>query len=236
MTVYWLEQSEANVPPENDWMSAAERERWQSMRLAKRRSEWRLGRWTAKQAAAAWLRLPASLLVLAQIEIVAAADGAPEVFVSRRPAALSISLSHRAGTALCTIAPTGALGCDLEMIEAHSDAFVADYFTPEEQRWIASADAEERDRLVAILWSGKEGALKALRVGLRMDTRDFTVTLPAGASDAFGWGALAVRSREGRIFQGWWRENGEFVRTVVAEGMALPPLQLDRHAAWAACA
>lgn len=38
----------------------------------------------------------------------------------------------------------------------------------EEQELVARAP--ERDELVALLWSGKESALKALREGLRLDT------------------------------------------------------------------
>lgn len=226
MTVHWLEQSEANVPPEDDWLSTAERERLARLRIPKRRNDWRLGRWTAKQTAAAWLGLPVSPLVLAQIAVVAAPDGAPEVFLGHRPAALSLSLSHRAGTALCAVAPTGSLGCDLEIMEARSDAFVADYLTEEEQARQARADAEERERLLAILWSAKESALKALRVGLRMDTREIAVVFPAGAPDVSGWGALEVRARDGKKFQGWWQESGDFVRTVVAETMPQPPIRL----------
>lgn len=238
MNVYWVEQSEANVPPDADWLSPAECERLARLRVAKRRNDWRLGRWTAKQAVAAWLRLPATALVLAQIEIVTAADGAPEVVVAHRPAALSVSLSHRAGTALCAVAPAGPLGCDLEIVEPHSAAFVADYFTDEEQECIAKADAEDRDRLLAILWSAKESALKALRVGLRMDTRDITVMLPCGVADVSGWGALEIHAAEGRIFHGWWQESGDFVRTIVADAMPQPPIHLciAERVALAACA
>ena len=50
-------------------------------------------------------------------------------------------------------------------IEPRSDAFVADYFTIEEQALVARASAADRDRILALLWSGKESALKALREG-----------------------------------------------------------------------
>ena len=238
MNVYWLEQSEASVPPDDDWLSTAECERLARLRVPKRRNDWRLGRWTAKQAVAAWLRLPATALVLAQIEIVAAPDGAPEVVVVHRSAALNVSLSHRAGIALCTIAPAGALGCDLEIVEPHSASFVADYFTDKEQQCIAKADVEDRDRLLAIFWSAKESALKALRVGLRIDTRDIKVTLPSGVPDVSGWGALEVHAAEGRIFHGWWQENEDFVRTVVSDAMPQPPIRLriSERVAIAACA
>jgi 4'-phosphopantetheinyl transferase len=222
--VICLEQCDANVPPENDWLSAAECERLQTLWFAKRQNEWRLGRWTAKRAVAAWLGLPASPLVFAQIEVVAAPNGAPEVFVAYQTAPLRISLSHRAGTALCAVAPAGAaLGCDVEIVEPRSDAFVADYFTVKEQAYVAEAGPEARDRVAATLWSAKESALKALQFGLTVDTRDVTVNLPAGAPGRAGWSPLEVHTREGRIFQGWWQESGGFVRTVVDEDMPEPP-------------
>ena len=55
MRVFWLEQTEADVPPSNDWLGPAELDRCNAFRFAKRRNDWRLGRWTAKCALAAYL-------------------------------------------------------------------------------------------------------------------------------------------------------------------------------------
>ncbi len=127
--VHWLEQSEADVPAENDWLSAAESLRMNAMRFAKRRNDWRLGRWTAKRALAVYLDLPSHPQALADIEIRPAASGAPEVFVENKPAAITISLSHRGGIAACAIAQSDTeLGCDLEIVEPRTDSFVTDYF------------------------------------------------------------------------------------------------------------
>ena len=101
MNVYWLEQTEADVPAENDWLSASEMLRLSGLRFAKRRDDWRLGRWTAKRALAACLSLAAHPRVLAKIEIRPAPSGAPEAFVADKPAEVTISLSHRAGIGLC---------------------------------------------------------------------------------------------------------------------------------------
>lgn len=77
MDVYWLEQTEADVPAENDWLNASEAVRLSGMRFAKRRADWRLGRWTAKRAVAVSLALPLDRSALAGIEIRQAPDGAP---------------------------------------------------------------------------------------------------------------------------------------------------------------
>ena len=82
MDVYWLEQTEADVPSGEDWLSANEVVRLNSMRVAKRRADWRLGRWTAKCALAIYLTLPDHLQSLQEIEMRPAPSGAPEAFVS----------------------------------------------------------------------------------------------------------------------------------------------------------
>ena len=181
MDVYWLERSAADLPAQNDWLSASDRTRLDGMRFAKRREDWRLGRWTAKLAVAAYLNLPTAHQALAKIEVLPAPSGAPEVFLANQPAGITISLSHRDGTAICAVADSGvALGCDLEIVEPRSDAFVSDYFTPEEQALVAKAHPADRFLLLALLWSTKESALKALRTGLRLDTRSVVVNLVDG--------------------------------------------------------
>jgi len=249
MDVYWLEQAEGDVPEGNDWLSASEAVRLNAMRFAKRRADWRLGRWTAKRAVAAYLDVPGHPQALANIEVHAAPSGAPEVFILNTAAPAAISLSHRDGTALCAVAPSGtALGCDLERIETRSDAFVADYFTAEEQALVAQAPAADRSRLVALVWSAKESALKALHEGLRLDTRSLTVSpiealrsqnqnkdeslddpalsLPQDRDDV--WHPLQVYYTDGQVFHGWWQQTGPFLRTLVAAPPPLPPIPLAR--------
>ena len=226
MDLYWLEQTDVDVPEENDWLSASEVVRLNGMRFPKRRADWRLGRWTAKRALAVCLNLPRH--ALAGIEIRSTRFGAPEAFFTNRPADATISLSHRAGRAVCAVAPSGsAVGCDLEVIEPHSDAFVADYFTVEEQDLVAHAPAADRLRLVALHWSAKESMLKALRVGLRVDTRCVIVSLDGdyrGAVDT--WHPLRVRDTDGHTFHGWWCRTGNLLRTVVAASPPVPPIPL----------
>src|SRR5207248_6967090 len=88
--VFWLEQCEADVPGDDTWLSPQELVSLDGLRFAKRRADWRLGRWTAKCAIGAYLDLQA----LREIEIIAASDGAPEVRLSKRHAGVTISLSH----------------------------------------------------------------------------------------------------------------------------------------------
>lgn len=226
MNVYWLEQTLADVPQHDDWLSPWEVDRLSHMLVPKRRDDWRLGRWTAKRALAARFGLPAHSQSLGEIEVRPAASGAPEAFIAHRPSELTISLSHRSGTGLCAVAPAGvALGCDLELIEPHSDGFIADYFTVEEQGCISAAATEDQSQLVTILWSAKESALKALQAGLRLDTRNVTVGGIASVARG-GWAPLEVRHRDGQVFHGWWRRAGHMARTVVADPAPEAPIAI----------
>jgi phosphopantetheinyl transferase len=244
--VYWLERAEADVPAGEDWLSDREAAIVSHMRFVKRRSDWRLGRWTAKCAVATCLTLPADPPALAEIEIVAAPSGAPQVFRANLPVGVMISLSHRDRVAVCALtSPEVALGCDLEVLEPHSDGFVRDYFTVEEQSLISQSPAD-RLWVVSLLWSAKESALKALGAGLRLDTRCVTVSISDGSphcsakeskhlSDSAltlmscgtdNWGRLQVSCMDGRIFQGWWHRTEKFVRTLVADPASGPPVML----------
>jgi 4'-phosphopantetheinyl transferase len=232
MNVYWLEQTETDVPADNDWLSANEATCLNGMRFAKRRADWRLGRWTAKRALSICLDLPAHPQVFRKMDIRPAPSGAPEVFFVNQPAAVTISLSHRDGMAACAVAMSGVdMGCDLEMIEPRSDAFVADYFTIEEQALVARASAAGRPRLLALLWSAKESALKALHEGLRLDTRSVIVSPFAASFDLNGWSPLQVRYTGGQIFHGWWQNTDNILRTVVAaQSLDSPiPLTIPAH-------
>jgi len=224
MDIYWFEQSAEDVPAHDHWLSEAELIRLRSMPIPKRRADWRLGRWTAKCAVAA--RLGRNSPTLSEIEIRAVASGAPEVWLGDCSDAFTISLSHREGKALCAVGPPGVvLGCDLEFIEPHSPAFVADYFTANEQ--ILVGNAPEYCKTLAAVWSAKESALKALRTGLRIDTRSVEVE-ELDLSDALTWSPLKVREPQGAVFHGWWRAAGQFVRTLVADplpGMPRPVLR-----------
>ena len=225
--MYLLEQNEMDVPARDDWLSDSEILCLNRLRFAKRHDDWRLGRWTAKRALALRWGVPALPQVLAKIEIRPAPSGAPVLFFENKLAAMTISLSHRNGRAICALAPTCAeVGCDLELIEPHSDAFIADYFTAEEQRLIAEASTAERSRLLALLWSAKESALKALHTGLRLDTRRVIVRL-IEAFDLNGWFPLRVCCTEGKVFHGWWRQTNGTMRTLVANPAPDLPILLE---------
>jgi 4'-phosphopantetheinyl transferase len=227
VSLRWLSQGMADAPLGEEWLSPREAAWVARLRFPKRRSEFRLSRWTAKRALALYLGRDASAGALRSIEIDRAPDGAPHPIVEGRPAQAYVTMTDRADQAVCLVGPPGtALGCDLELVETRSDAFVADYLTPAEQRLVADvADGNGRDLLANLVWCGKESALKVLRTGLRRDTRSVEVSFPAGAR-VDGWASMTVSASEGLVFPGWWQRFGAFVLTVAATSPFAPPMPL----------
>jgi 4'-phosphopantetheinyl transferase EntD len=138
--------------------------------------------------------------------------------------------------------PLGGLvqiGVDVEAIEPRADSFVQAYFAADEMHWIGQALDDEQALMATVTWSAKEAALKALQLGLTVDTRRVIcmpaagLELTAGARD--GWSQVYVQidsdllsealRRAGRLpattdyewrFRGWWRRAGRFVLTLAA--------------------
>jgi 4'-phosphopantetheinyl transferase len=226
----WHSLGERSRPDAVDWLTAGEAERAAAMRFTKRRDEWLLARWTAKQALAGELDLADDSASLARIEIRTiiggAAQGAPEVFVDGVRYDIGISLTDRAGWAVCAVGAVDELGCDLELVEPRSEGFVRDFLTPCEQAAVADPPVDaSADAVANLVWSAKESALKVLRTGLRRATRSVEVGFPREPA-VDGWQPLIVRTEEGRDLPGWWRQYGEFVLTVVTGRPVAPPQPL----------
>jgi 4'-phosphopantetheinyl transferase len=234
--VYLASGQLQDVPVTDDWLSEAERAIVARLKLEKRRTEWRLGRWLARQAVLAALAAEAEarpsgaptevavlpqLPDLAQLAVIAAPDGAPEVPGSPLPVSLTVSHSHAHGLAAATIG-AAPLGCDLELVEPRSERFINDWLTRAESARILAAPERLRPLLANLCWSAKESASKVLRVGLRFDTRSFEVELPdALAADrgarAADWLPITVQAvKTGERFTGEWRARAGFVETVLA--------------------
>ena len=79
--LYWLTRALADVPPGSDWLTAKERAQLARLKVPKRRDDWRLGRWTAKQALHGAWRLVGMTSDPGALQILAAPDGAPELVI-----------------------------------------------------------------------------------------------------------------------------------------------------------
>jgi 4'-phosphopantetheinyl transferase len=210
--LYWLSQSMADVPEGEEWLSDNERNTLAALRFAKRRNDWRLGRWTAKQAIRAYL--PGDLSP-SSLEIRAAADGAPEAFRDNTPGYVSLSISHSNNRSLCAVGPSNlAIGCDLETLEKREEGIVTDYFAPEEISLCEKTPESEIALMVNLIWSAKESVLKILREGLRRDTRSIRID-PDFKRQEDDWNRWTGYCPEtSRIFYGWWRTCDSFVYTL----------------------
>jgi 4'-phosphopantetheinyl transferase len=151
------------------------------------------------------------------------ASGAPYVLVDGRPLGLDVSLTDRAGWAVCVVgSDLSRVGCDLEIVEVRSRGFVSDFLTDAEQGYVASQeDGDARNAAANLIWSAKESALKVLQTGLRRDTRSVVVTVEGAAPD--GWGRLTIATAEGARLPGWWRRDGSFLLTIAGESPIGPP-------------
>jgi len=215
--IYWLTQNISNLPKNDVWLTPAEFGQLSKFKILRRKFDWKLGRWTAKTGIIEYLKKTSHTRRYPEIEIRPAADGAPEAYIGNRIASFTISLSHRSGTALCTIDPDGlCIGCDIEKVERRSAAFIEDYFTINEKDWTLGGSDKDRIIFSNVIWSAKESALKMLREGLRLDTR--LVEIQIKNHEAGGdWETFRVNYKKGnRTFYGCWKMIADLVITIVS--------------------
>lgn len=180
------------------------------LRFEKRRREWLMGRWTAKKLLTVQLGCAPGVL-----SIEPEAGGAPVVWRAGERAAGCLSISHREERAMAAWTDVEGLriGADLERVGEADPIWMADYLT--ETEWgLRSGQGPHWPYLV---WSAKEAVLKALRTGLRVDTREIEV-LPGGG-ELDGWKQLDVRSGlvEGDCWVGWQRDGDYLLTLAVIE-------------------
>jgi 4'-phosphopantetheinyl transferase len=220
----WLTSRREDVPAGTDWLGKCERRALARFRVAPRRSDWLLGRWTAKTAVASWLSVAP-----ARIEVLAAPDGAPEAYLDGRPAPLSVSLSHRAGRAIAVVADAPVVvGCDLEVVEHRSDAFVRTWLGAAEQRLVSGGAETERDMIANLIWTAKEAAAKVRREGLRLDLRRAVVRVGGSFAEFERWHEMRVEWTDegGGVIGGWWRSEPGWVIAIAGDPAPEPPRML----------
>ena len=220
--VEWLAVGEDEVPADNDWLTARERAWLDRMRFPKRRLEYRMARWGAKAAIAAAFEGTLG----GPIEIGHLPEGAPAGYVGGAEIPRRISMTDRAGWAVCAVAPVGVeVGVDLELVEERSAAFVRDYFTESEQAMALTDDGAD-PVMANLIWSAKESVLKVLRTGLRRATRSVEIR-GEGVSEEVWLPFTATADGDGREFVGWWRRYGVFLLTLAADAPIASPEVLD---------
>lgn len=102
------------------------------------------------------------------------------------PSTLRFNLSHSAGAGLIAISDSGngsdsgsspEIGVDVEALRplSYSAALAAEYLTVAEQQGLAATAPPDRDLAFLTCWTRKEACVKALGLGLSIDTRSFEV-------------------------------------------------------------
>ncbi len=212
------DQALAGGEPPPGLLSAREQQTFAGLASAARRHKWLLGRAAAKRAlAGALAELGRPAPPPAELVIANEPSGAPyAVGADGTRLPLPISISHRAGVGLCAVSldPDRVVGADLELVEPRDDALVRQFFDAEEAAAVAGAHGRARTFLVARTWSAKEAALKAVGLGLRLDTREVAVRAagpgPAGPPFPAGFSPLAVRLT-GQDLPCAFRDDGAWV-------------------------
>ena len=160
-------------------LSAGEREHWMEMRaVSKRRQEWLLGRYAAKDAVRLLIARHIGVqLPPAEIEIVPDPYGRPlaagswQRHMRIRPA---ISITHSQGTAvaLASLAAGEEVGIDLECLDQRRENFETIAFSVDERALLAALPPEWSLRL----WCAKEALAKALGRGFSAGIQAFHIT------------------------------------------------------------
>jgi len=233
---HWLVQAQDAHPdlargiPPIGLLSEMEEDKFLSLKSEKRRRDWLLGRWTAKHLLQRLIKQQTGEnMPLNEIIITNDRDGVPlftvhcSLFTD-----YGLSLSHCDGRAFCVVTerPSQPIGADMEKIEPRLPGFAEDYFTEAELIGLRNTEYRIRDLLITAVWSAKEAVLKALHLGLSVDTRAVTC-LFAPVERPSTWQPFTIHCDEGRLgrtavpLTGWWRSDGNYILTFVV-GTSVP--------------
>lgn len=234
----WLVQSTADHPalgmalPPPGLLSAAEAADLSRLRIPKRRADRLLGRWTGKRLLQhVAQREEGRLIPLPELEIWNSDSGAPALHSPALAGRYSLSLSHSRDHAFCAVLArdAGSVGADIEYVAARSDTFMQDYFTDGEQARVALVAEELRPALATAIWSAKEAALKALGLGLRLDTRKIDCAIEPATALPQTWTPFPIRLSDARSLAGWWRVHAGFVLTLALTDSSAGPREIERY-------
>lgn len=228
--IYWLLKWGSSlgagiVNSSGEFLSANEQEVYGSLKFDKRRRDWLLGRYTAKHLIQQVVREKIGrLLPLTSFSVLGRPDGSPEVIWENPPDnfACTISISHSADMAFCTLVERAdwPLGADIERVEGRIMGFITPYLTAAERDLIAQTAEGLRPLHTTAIWSAKEAVLKALRVGLKQDTRTLSCLVSPVAAPPDDWTRFMIQWEAGveeRPLSGWWRVQDDFILAVAVQ-------------------
>ena len=197
--VYWSIVETSSIDTGTAFLSEAERSVYDTFRFDLRRTSYLAGRWTAKQVLQK-AKYPQK--AINEIAILNEASGKPYYVVGADRIAGVLSISHAGNWGAAAFTTDDILvGLDVEVVAPRPTAFIMDYFTPHEKALLKDR-SDVYDRNVTLIWSAKEAMLKALGLGLRLDTRQVRVvnigTNQKGGLNA--WNPLGLESENRNWF------------------------------------
>jgi len=135
----------------------------------------------------------------------------------------SLSISHSHGHAFCALCrgPNIPLGADIERIAPREPRFVEHFFTPQEIELVERTPPPLRDGIITAIWSAKEAALKALRIGFTRKPQVANCALAPPVELPPSWTAFRIEWDPAALpdappLCGWWQVQEGFVFTLAA--------------------
>lgn len=229
--IYWCLQSSSDnlgiahgIPPDG-LLSEGEEAYFVELQSDRRRSDWLLGRWTAKQLLQAVIMESSGIhLQLCEISIYNDDQGAPySVYtVPQCNHVSSLSISHSKEIGFCAVVERSSwpIGADIEQIDEQDESFVSRFFTRPEIDLLERAPTWKLATLVTATWCAKEAALKSLGLGLTADTRSVTCLVDPLPDSPRAWASFSIQWEKTHLgrptppLNGWWRKIGDFVLTL----------------------
>lgn len=194
-------------PADTGCLSQAERDRAARFVFARDRERYIAAHVALRQILSSHTGVAAS-----QLEFVQGEAGKPALV---QPAGVQFNMSHSKGVALVAIGSGEAeIGVDVEVLRPMPDAeaMAASYFTEAEQRALAAVPPALRERAFLTCWTRKEACLKAIGLGLGVDTRTFE----AGVEDHRRQVHMPMDDMSVRIAV-WSFDGGEGVVCAIAQ-------------------
>lgn len=192
-------------------------EEYQKFKISKRQMEWLASRLIVKQLVSKVLSSESDI-PLNQICIRKESSGVPYVEIKSYGRVGWLSISHSQGGVLTAFSQDTSIrfGVDLEHIETRPLDLFADYFTLSEIAWISAGPNVFKDLHANLVWSAKEAFLKAIEIGLQMDTRKINIHPIGEGLLPKVWNAVSF-SVEGFSVNNWqllFSHNHEYVMTI----------------------
>ncbi len=156
------------------WLNDRELERWDRFLFPGPKRRFALCRAALRQQLCERLECSNEQLTFEESE-----HGKPSALVHGRAAPISFNISHSGDHGLLALARSGRIGVDVEerVYNRHIDLLCETVLGSNERAEISQLRGQEKIEMFFHLWTVKEALIKALGVGISLDTSEFEVPL-----------------------------------------------------------